>query len=63
MFKMNQISEAALSMLHNIDKMSVPSVETMLNQRCKKLLQRFFNIDMTLLQCFLTWPQRQLVLY
>ena len=63
MFKMNQISEAALSMLHNIDKMLVSSVETMLNQRCKKLFQRFFNIDMTLLQCFLTWPQRQLMLY
>ena len=63
MFKMNQISEAALSMLHIIDKMLVSSVETMLNQRWKKSFQRFFNIDMTLLQCFLTWPQRQLMLY
>ena len=60
---MNQISEAALSMLHIIDKMLVSSVETMLNQRWKKSFQRFFNIDMTLLQCFLTWPQRQLMLY
>ena len=67
-------SEIGFSTLHNIDTVLVPSVETMLNQRCTTLMQPFFNVAQcrfnvvsTLILNYLNvvsmWPQRQLKLH
>ena len=67
-------SEIGFSTLHNIDTVLVPSVETMLNQRCTTLMQPFFNVAQcrfnvvsTLILHYLNvvsmWLQRQLKLH
>ena len=42
--KMKEISKVRFSTLHNIDTMSVSSIEATLNERCTTSTQPFFNV-------------------